>query len=137
VKSLNAILREDGRHPLDEDEVRLMVGDGIKVLVARAYAATGPAAPGDAALNALVARFSAHYDPDPTAGCFPFPHVPEVLAGMMGMGFRLGCDQQTDLPRLSILPTSPDAGWGGGRGDSTPHMKPHPEPFLHAADQLV
>ncbi len=139
AKSLNAILREDGRRPLDENEVRLMVGDGIKVLVARAYAATGPAAPGDAALNALVARFSAHYDPDPTAGCFPFPHVPEVLAGMMGMGFLLGVVTNKPIsPAMSILrhfTLIPVLGVVVG-GDSTPHMKPHPEPFLHAADQL-
>ena len=61
TRSLNAILSEDGRRRVDDDEVRGMVGDGIKVLVARAYAATGLPPENDAALNALVSRFSAHY----------------------------------------------------------------------------
>ncbi len=139
VESLNAILREDGRRPLDANEVRLMVGDGIKILVARAYAATGLPPDGDAALNALVERFSAHYDPDPTAGCGTFPHAPELLAGLLGMGFRLGVVTNKPLsPAISILrefTLMPVLSVVVG-GDSTPHMKPHPEPFLHAADQL-
>ncbi len=137
--SLNAILREDGRRPLDTAEVRLMVGDGIKTLIARAYAATGPQAPGNAALDALVQRFLAHYDPDPTAGCSTFPHVPEILTGLFGMGFKLGLVTNKLLsPTRSILrhfTLEPVLNVVVG-GDSTPHMKPHPEPFLHAADLL-
>jgi phosphoglycolate phosphatase len=137
--SINAILREDGHRPLDAQEVRLMVGDGIKTLIARAYAATGPQAPGNAALDALVQRFLAHYDPDPTAGCSTFPHAAEILAGLFGMGFKLGVVTNKLLsPTRSILrhfALAPVLHVVVG-GDSTPHMKPHPEPFLHAADQM-
>lgn len=139
TRSLNAILSEDGRRRVDDDEVRMMVGDGIKVLVARAYAATGLPPENDAALNALVARFSAHYEPDPSLGCALFAHAPEVLAGLLGMGFRLGvvtnkllAPALTILRDFTLLPVL-DTVVGG---DSTPHLKPHPEPFLHAADQL-
>lgn len=139
TRSLNAVLSEDGRRRVDDDEVRLMVGDGIKVLLARAYAATGLPPENDAALNALVARFSAHYEPDPSLGCALFAHAPEVLAGLLGMGFRLGvvtnkllAPALTLLRDFTLLPVL-DTVVGG---DTTPHLKPHPEPFLHAADQL-
>lgn len=139
TRSLNAILSEDGRRRVDDDEVRLMVGDGIKVLVARAYAATGLPPENDAALNALVQRFTAHYEPDPSLGCALFAHAPEVLAGLLGMGFRLGvvtnkllAPALTILRDFTLLPVL-DTVVGG---DTTPHLKPHPEPFLHAADQL-
>lgn len=139
TRSLNAILREDARRILDDDEVRLMVGDGIKVLVARAYAATGLPPENDGALNALVNRFSAHYDPDPSIGCALFAHAPEVLAGLLGMGFRLGVVTNkligpalTILRDFTLMPVL-DVVVGG---DTTPNLKPHPEPFLHAADQL-
>jgi len=139
VRSVNAILREDGRHELSHAEVRAMVGDGIKVLVARAYAATGPAAEPDGTLRALVARFSAHYEADPAAGCAPYPHVPEVMAALAGMGYRLGVvTNKPEAPALDLLrrfTLLPLLSVVVG-GDTTPHLKPHPEPFLHAADKL-
>lgn len=139
VRSINAILREDGRRDLSHAEVRAMVGDGIKVLVARAYAATGDAADSDERLRALTARFAAHYEADPTAGCALFPHTAEVLAGLAGMGYRLGVvTNKPYTPAISLLRDFTllpllDIVVGG---DTTPHLKPHPEPFLHAADRL-
>ena len=139
ARSLNAILREDGRRTVSDAEVRTMVGDGIKVLVARAYAATGAAPDSDARLRALTARFSAHYDADPTAGCALFPHTAEILAGLAGMGYRLGVvTNKPYTPAISLLRDFTllpllDIVVGG---DTTPHLKPHPEPFLHAADRL-
>ncbi|MBN2752972.1 MAG: phosphoglycolate phosphatase [Rhodospirillaceae bacterium] len=139
TSSINAILEEDGRYNLSEDEIRTMVGDGIKVLIARAYAATGAPPDNDSTLNALVARFSAHYNANPSAGCTLFPHVPEVLAGLVGMGYRIGVLTNKPItPTLSLLQEftlMPILSVVVG-GDSTPNLKPHPEPFLHAADQL-
>jgi len=139
VLCLNAILHEDGRYGLTREEVYDMVGDGIKVLVNRAYAATGAPPATEEALNALVARFSSHYTPNPGIGCAPYAYVAEVVTGLIGLGYQVGVVTNKNeeparalLSQFSLLSLF-EVVIGG---DTTAHMKPHPEPFLHAADQL-
>ena len=74
--STNEMLAGYGAAPLETDEVTGMVGEGAKVLVARAIAAAGVAAPVDEALN----RFRAAYDRRLLVYTRPYPGIPEVLA---------------------------------------------------------
>jgi len=139
VTCLNTILTEDRRYKLTQDEVHDMVGDGIRALVRRAYMATGPSPANDKELDALVARFSAHYEPDPSLGCAPFAYVAEVITGLIGLGYKVGVvTNKNEKPARALLQRFSihdifDVIVGG---DTTPYLKPHPEPFLHAADQL-
>lgn len=139
TSSLNAVLSEDGLRRLKPEEVRLLVGDGIKVLMARVLAAVGVPPPDDGTLMAALARFSAHYDADPGAGCAPFPHAAEILGALMGLGYGLGVvTNKPEAPARELLTRyalAPALGAVVG-GDTTDHLKPHPEPMLFAADLL-
>ncbi len=139
TNSLNVILAEDKLPTLSQDDVVNMVGDGINVLVKRAYTAAGQDPSDDDSLKRLVTRFNTVYGADPSAGCSPFPFVAEIITGLIGLGYKVGvvtnkheAPARTLLQKFSLMSLF-EVLVGG---DTTPHLKPHPEPFLHAADQL-
>jgi phosphoglycolate phosphatase len=73
----NALLVECGAAPLPEDEIGRMVGNGAAVLVARAFAASGRAAPADA-----LERFLVQYGRRLLVYTRPYPDIPVVLAAL-------------------------------------------------------
>jgi phosphoglycolate phosphatase len=77
AESANALLESCGAAPLPEAHVGRMVGDGAAVLVVRAFAAAGIAAPPDA-----LERFVAIYSERLLRHTRPYPRIPEVLADL-------------------------------------------------------
>jgi phosphoglycolate phosphatase len=74
AEAANTLLEECGAEPLAEEQIGRMVGDGAATLVARAFAATGMAAPADA-----LERFVAIYGHRLLRHTRPYPGIPEVL----------------------------------------------------------
>jgi phosphoglycolate phosphatase len=77
AESANTLLETCGAAALPEERVGRMVGDGAAVLVARAFAAAGIAAPPDA-----LERFVAIYRERLLRHTRPYPRIPEVLADL-------------------------------------------------------
>jgi phosphoglycolate phosphatase len=82
--SVNALLADLGRAPLDQHLIGTLVGDGAKQLVERALAATGA---GDPPADALD-RFLAHYDRRLLVHTAPYDGVMEMLETLEARGIR-------------------------------------------------
>lgn len=123
---LNAVLAEVGRGPATLEAVRLMVGDGSRVLIQRTLAATG-GPPNDVELDELVRRFIARYTADPLRLSTIYPGVVEALDALAAGGVRLGvCTNKPQLPTdrlLGVLDLAQRFGAAIG-GDALPVRKP-------------
>lgn len=75
AEAANTLLEECGAAPLPEERIGRMVGDGAALLVARAFAAVGTAAPEDA-----LERFIAIYGRRLLRHTRPYPGIPDVLS---------------------------------------------------------
>ncbi|HEX6322435.1 MAG TPA: HAD-IA family hydrolase [Vicinamibacterales bacterium] len=82
--SVNALLADLGRAPLDQDLIGTMVGDGARQLVERALAEAGVEEPPADALD----RFLAHYDRRLLAHTAPYDGVVDMLAALEARGIR-------------------------------------------------
>lgn len=101
--AINRVLREDGRPALDPATVISFVGDGAAQLVQRAFAASG-AAPEGGALDALLARFMAHYRAEPARLTRAYDGVNAVLADLKRAGHRLGvCTNKPNALIAAVL----------------------------------
>src|SRR5580765_1539779 len=79
TNALNEVLRERGYPPLDPQQVKPMIGDGMPTLLARGFAARG----GDAAeAAAMQPRFNEIYEGGATNLSRPSPGVAETLAAL-------------------------------------------------------
>jgi phosphoglycolate phosphatase len=129
AESANALLEACGATPLPEDRVGRMVGDGAAVLVARAFAAAGIAAPADA-----LERFVAIYGERLLRHTRPYPRIPEVLAQLAR---RATLALLTNKPRaateqiLEGLDLARYFGTAIVAGDGTFPRKPDPSGLLH------
>ncbi|HXQ67987.1 MAG TPA: phosphoglycolate phosphatase [Alphaproteobacteria bacterium] len=89
-RALNRTLAAAGRRELALEAVKLMVGDGAKRLIARGFAASGPALEDDA-LERHYQHFLAFYEGAESARLTrPYPGVVETLARLAARGLRLG-----------------------------------------------
>ena len=123
---LNALLAELGRGPASLEAVRLMVGDGSRVLIQRTLAATG-GPPNDAELDELVRRFIARYTAKPLRLSAVYPGVRGALDALAARGVRLGvCTNKPQLPTDRLLELLGMAGRFGSAigGDALPVRKP-------------
>src|SRR5438874_9488202 len=96
--SANALLETCGAHPLREEAIGRMVGDGVATLVARAFEAAGVRPPPDA-----LDRFLTIYDTRMLVHTRPYPRIPDVLESLRE---RMPLALLTNKPReatLSIL----------------------------------
>jgi phosphoglycolate phosphatase len=75
--SANQLLVESGAHPLTQDEIGSMVGNGAPVLVARAFEAVDAPQPIDA-----VQRFLSIYQRRLLVHTRPYAGIPEALAAL-------------------------------------------------------
>jgi len=126
--ALNRLLVAEARPALDEPAVRRMVGDGVAKLVSRGFAACGAAVEG-AALEALVERFKADYEPRAAELTRPYPGAAEALSSLKAAGWRLAvCTNKPQAATLHILEATgllPHLQAIGG-GDRFPFRKPDP-----------
>jgi phosphoglycolate phosphatase len=131
--ALNRLMRARGLPDFSLDQVARMVGDGVAVLVTRAFAAHGREADGDA-VAALTEDYSTHVAVDSKL----YPHVLPVLGGLAGQGWRLAvCTNKPEraarrlLQALGLL----DMMQAVAGGDSFPFRKPDPRHLLEALAQ--
>ena len=126
--TVSDLLAEHGRRPVGDDDVRRMVGDGLRILLGRAFSATGDPL-SEAALDALVPAFTARYDTRSADHTRPYPGVAATLAALRAAGHPLGI--ATNKPQASTerllaaidLARFFDAVAGG---DRYPFRKPDP-----------
>src|SRR5690242_19455835 len=114
--------------PFADAEVAAMIGDGVAVLVARAFAARGREPDADA-----LATFAADYESHVAVDSRLFPEVRAGLEGLARQGWQFAvCTNKPEraartlLEALGILPLLRAV----GGGDSFPARKPDPAHLL-------
>lgn len=133
--ALNALLAEHGRRSLGLDEVHRFIGEGLDLLLDRAFRATGEARDPATLRARWLELYAAHAIP----GSRPYPGADALLAELRAAGCHLGLVTNKPLrPSLQILEAR---GWSAlfavvVGGDSLPRRKPDPAPLRHALAQL-
>ena len=124
ASALNRLMRTRGLAPFGHKETAAMVGDGVAVLVGRAFAARG-LTPDDTA----VAEFAGDYGRHAADESRPYPGVPDLLRDLAAEGWRLAvCTNKPEAAARSLLEATgilPLLCAVGG-GDSFPVRKPDP-----------
>lgn len=136
--SLNRLLAGRALPPLTRDQVRAMVGDGVRMLVSRALHAVG-AAPDDATLDRAVTDFLVDYEAAPAVHTRPYPGVPETLAALRDAGWAMAvCTNKPYAASIAILDALKLSAFFTAviGGDSTPARKPDPRPLQAAIAAL-
>ena len=125
---LAGVMEGIGREAPDPDAVRAMVGEGARVLLERALAASG--GPGGAPpIETLLAEFIATYTAEPCRDSRIFDGLLEVLGGLEQAGTRLGvCTNKPQGPTEGLLRALGLAHRFGAvyGGDALPVRKPDP-----------
>jgi len=110
------------------DQVRTMIGDGVAVLVTRAFAAHGREPDATA-----IADFAADYGAHAAVDSRPFPNVVPVLTALVQQGWHLAvCTNKPEsaartlLQAMDLLPLLRAV----GGGDTFPTRKPDPAHLL-------
>jgi phosphoglycolate phosphatase len=136
--ALNAVLVAWNRPAVDPASVRTMVGNGVRALIARGFAATGNGLT-PAEVEARVPDFLAYYGRHLADGSRPYPGVVEGLERFRRLGFKLGvCTNKPHglaselLDRLALTPFF-DAILGG---DSRAYRKPDPRHLIDTIDAM-
>ena len=97
---LSEVFAADGLVAPSLPAVRDMLGDGARVLIERALAAT----PQRADVDRLLRRFVARYDEVPCRHSAPYPGAVDLLAGLRRDGWRLGlCTNKPQGPTRGLL----------------------------------
>jgi phosphoglycolate phosphatase len=132
--SLDALMRNEGREPLDYQEVRRFVSDGARGLIRLAF----PDAD-EERFEALKTALLAEYASRVAVDSHVFDGMREVLEA---------CEQNelpwgvvTNKPSRFTVPLMDALGLADSAaciisGDTTKRAKPHPDPLLLAADEL-
>lgn len=126
--ALNRLIVSRGLAPFSLKETEAMIGDGVTVLVGRAFAARG-GTPDDQAM----ADFSRDYGAHLADASRPFPGVPEFLRDVSEAGWRLAvCTNKTEAAARTLLETLGlmHLLCAIGGGDSFPVRKPDPAHLL-------
>lgn len=126
--ALNRLMAAHGLAPFSHPEVALMVGDGARVLVQRAFTARG-GQPDEAAQSSFLVDYSANAAVDTRA----FDGAVDTLRRMADAGWRFAvCTNKPEAATLSLLAALDLAPWFAavGGGDSFPTRKPDPAHLL-------
>ncbi len=132
--TMNVLLERHGRPTLDAQSVRHLVGEGARVMMARAWADTGTPA-SEAELDELFADFLEYYIDNVADFSTPFPGVEEVLISLISSGAKLAvCTNKPDVPTHRLLEALDFTKYFGAviGADTISERKPHPAPLLEA-----
>jgi phosphoglycolate phosphatase len=136
--AMNAVLVQEGRRPVNAEDLRHLVGHGARAMLDEAFKRTGE--PADAArLPGLIDAFIVHYRAHIADASRPFTGVVETLAALKQSGARLGVltnkPQELVGPLLDRLDLTRffAAIHGAGRFD---YVKPDARVFRHVIDDL-
>ena len=139
--ALNLALAEQQSAPFELERVRELIGRGAPVLIQRVIARLSPRPwPVDPVL--LLQRFYFHYDRMHEGQEFQaraYPGVEEGLSQLHARGLRIAVvtnkARYAAAALLVHLGLSPWVDVVVG-GDTAEHRKPHPQPLLHACQEL-
>jgi phosphoglycolate phosphatase len=131
--ALNRLRTEQGLEPLPIERLRPFASAGARGLVHAGFGVK----PGDADYDALREAFLEFYRDHTCVQTRLFPGIAELLAELARRDVPWGivtnkATRFTDRI-VEALGLKPDC---VVCGDTTPHLKPHPAPMRHAAEQL-
>lgn len=137
----NAMLQDLQKPTYDEAFIRHWVGNGAKMLVARALSGQADVDPNltTAQIDDALSRFFYHYENNTCVYTKAYPGVHQGLAQLKQQGYELVLI--TNKPSQFIPAILDKMGWQALfsltlGGDSLAVKKPHPEPLLYACQQL-
>jgi phosphoglycolate phosphatase len=126
--ALNRLMASRGLASFGLPETASMVGDGVAVLLGRAFAARGMT-PDDRAIADFLDDYSTHAAVESR----PYPGIPELLRQFAAEGWRLAvCTNKPETAARALLEALDMASslCAIGGGDSFPVRKPDPEHVL-------
>jgi N-acetyl-D-muramate 6-phosphate phosphatase len=130
----NRLLVEQGHEPLPVERLRPFASAGARGLLHAAFRIT-PDAPEYRPLREAFLEYYAERICEHTA---LFPGIGELLGELKARGIAWGIvtNKATRFTEriVAALDLAPDC---VACGDTTPHLKPHPAPLLHAARELA
>jgi phosphoglycolate phosphatase len=131
--ALNRLRAEQGLEPLPLERLRPFASAGARGLVHVGFGIK----PGDGEYASLREAFLEYYRDRTCIETRLFPGIAELLEALAAREIKWGivtnkATRFTDRI-VSQLKLKPDC---VASGDTTPHLKPHPAPLLHAAEQL-
>jgi phosphoglycolate phosphatase len=135
---LSELMGREGLPTPPLPEVRGMIGDGAKALLARAFAAAG-VVPDPDRLDELYREFLEVYTAEPCRRSHLYPGAVEVLADLAAAGHPLGlCTNKPQRPSELLLEALGVAGRFGAivGGDALPVRKPDPAHLIAVLDRL-
>jgi phosphoglycolate phosphatase len=139
ARSINLMLEEVGRSPLDEDLISSYVGDGVRVLVYRSLTASHPEhhAPNEILHADGVALMHKHYAEQMFVSTCLYPGVAETLKHFSNKRRAVVTSKETRFVEL-ILDRFGIAGEFDCiiGGDTVPERKPNPLPVIEAIRRL-
>jgi len=105
--TLNALLVEEGRTPLDGPAIVALFQDTVEYILRQAFAITGEPLD-DEAFGRIHARFMANYEENGGKYAELYPGVPETLEALSQAGTRLGI--VTNRPHMAATRILKDLG---------------------------
>jgi 2-phosphoglycolate phosphatase len=131
--AVNRMRVEQGLEPLPLERLRPFASAGARGLVHAAFGIK----PDDADYSALRETFLEYYAERVCEQTTLFPGIAELLAELQARAIAWGIVTNKAArftERIIVeLKLKPDC---VACGDTTPHLKPHPAPLLHAAQQI-
>ncbi len=133
ARAANHCLQQAGFAPRTTHEVRGFIGDGARLLLARAAALD----PEDRRLDELVVGFSAYYTAHPAEHTRLLPGAGEVLRALADLPRALCTNKprSVTLALLDALHIASELDVVVAAGD-VPHHKPHPAPLERVGELL-
>ncbi|GAB2699648.1 phosphoglycolate phosphatase [Aliiglaciecola aliphaticivorans] len=139
--AVNKTLLELNRSPFDKKTIYHWVGNGARVLVARALSGTSTINEklDDTVIEDALAIFMKHYEQCLCVESVLYEGVKQGLNSLKSAGFRLAII--TNKPAVFIEPILKGLELNNIfeiliGGDTLPQKKPHPAPLLHAIEKL-
>ena len=134
VATLDAMLAERGRAPIDPAQLRPVVSKGSRAMVSAAFPELEAAE-----RDALIPEFLQRYEASIGQHAVLFDGVAGMLGALDEAGTVWGI--VTNKPEYLARLILPQHGWQARcavlvGGDSLPERKPHPLPLLHAAQAI-
>ncbi|HEX6294981.1 MAG TPA: HAD-IA family hydrolase [Burkholderiales bacterium] len=131
--ALNRLRADQGLEPLPLERLRPFASAGARGLVHVGFGIK----PGDGEYASLREAFLEYYRERTCIDTRLFPGIPELLEALAARGVAWGIvtNKATRFTDRIVagMKLKPDC---VSCGDTTPHLKPHPAPLLHAAEQL-
>lgn len=135
---LNLVLAEERLFPFSDEEVKRLMGGGIRVLIERALGARDRRA-SQATVDYLYRRFLRSHSEHPLRSTKPFPHTLKVLTELTGRQIAIGvCTNKAEAPARLVLERTGLAAHVSALvgGDSGYGLKPDPRPLQACAEML-